>query len=230
MLTCAILDDDPLFTGILESYLSKVGTVTIKGIYHNSLEARSRINFDEIDFLFLDMEMPGMSGIEFLNSLTEVPALVIVSGKTTYGADAFENNAIDYLCKPVSFARFLKSVNKVQTHLEKAKVTDTTASKNIFVKHNGVHIRIPVSDISIVRAQDNDVNIIIGDKTYKVHLKLKDVYDMLPAKEFMQVHRSFIVQLSKIDKVDGEVIEINNRTIPVSRTYISELYDKLKIR
>jgi len=230
MLKCAIIDDDPLFTKILEQYLSEVDNIEVVGTYDNPSTALNKINFHEIDFLYLDVEMPGMTGLEFLNSLSVVPPIVIVSGEKAYGADAFEYNAIDYLHKPISHARFLKSAGKVKAYFEKVKVADITGQQNIFIKHDGMHIRLAVDDIFTVRANDNDVTIATNGKSYKTHLRLKDIYDMLPQNDFMQVHRSFIVQLSKIDKVDGEVIEINSRTIPVSRTYINELYERLKIK
>jgi DNA-binding LytR/AlgR family response regulator len=229
-LKCAIIDDDSLFTQIIEHYLSSVDVIHLDGVYHDPAEALSKINFNEIDFLFLDMEMPVIDGISFLNSLTVVPPIVVVSGKKSYGVDAFEYNAIDYLHKPISNARFLKSINKIKTFFEKTKMPETSVQQNIFIKHEGVHIRLIVNDINIIRANDNDVTLIANGKSYKTHLRLKDIHEMLPQTEFMQVHRSFIVQLSKIDKVDGEVIEINGRTIPVSRTYLSELYERLRIK
>jgi two-component system LytT family response regulator len=229
-LKCAIIDDDSLFTQIIEHYLSSVDMIHVDGIYHDPTEALNKINFNEIDFLFLDMEMPGMSGISFLNSLTVVPPIVVVSGKKSYGVDAFEYNAIDYLHKPISNARFLKAVSKIKMFFEKTKAPETSLEQNIFIKHEGIHIRLAVNDINIIRANDNDITVVANGKSYKTHLRLKDIYELLPQTEFMQVHRSFIVQLSKIDKVDGEVIEINGRTIPVSRTYLSKLYERLRIK
>ena len=230
LLKCAIIDDDSLFTKVIEHYLKEIDFIEVVGIYHDPAEALNKINFREVDFLYLDVEMPGMTGLEFLNSLSVIPPVILVSGKKNYGADAFEYNAIDYLHKPVSDARFLKSVSKVRAHFEKVKLIEIPGQQNIFIKHDRMHIRLSVDDIFIVRANDNDVTIVTNGRSYKTHLRLKDIYDMLPQNAFMQIHRSFIVQLAKIDKVDGEVIEINGRTLPVSRTYIKELYERLKIK
>ncbi|MBA3681227.1 MAG: response regulator transcription factor [Bacteroidetes bacterium] len=227
---CAIIDDDPFFTELINHYISQVDSIECCGIYHNPFDALNKVNFQEIDFLFLDIEMPEMNGLEFLKSLTTLPPTVFVSGKTTYGVDAFENNAIDYLYKPVSFARFSKCVNKIKAHFEHTRTNSQVKQQNIFIKHNGIHIRLAVDDIFVIRAHDNDVTLNTNVRSYKTHLRLKDIYDMLPLNDFMQVHRSFIVQLAKIDKVDGEIIEINGRTIPVSRTYLGELYERLKIK
>lgn len=229
-LKCAIIDDDPFFTQLISHYLSHVESIECTGIYHTPFEALNKINFQEIDFLFLDIEMPEMNGLEFIESLTTLPPIVFVSAKKTYGVDAFDNNAIDYLYKPVSFARFLKCVNKIKMHFEHLKTNGSGKQQNIFIKHNGIHIRLAIEDIFMIRAHDNDVTLNTNIRSYKTHLRLKDIYDMLPLSDFMQVHRSFIVQLAKIDKVDGEIIEINGRTIPVSRTYLGELYERLKIK
>lgn len=230
ILKCAIIDDDSFFTELISHYLSKVEGIKCCGIYHTPFDALNKINFQDIDFLFLDIEMPDMNGLEFLKNLNTFTAVVFVSGKKTYGVDAFDNNAIDYLYKPVSFARFLKCVNKIKTHFELTKSVTQTKQQNIFIKHNGIHIRLAVDDIFVIRAHDNDITLNTNLRSYKTHLRLKDIYEMLPLNDFMQVHRSFIVQLAKIDKVDGEIIEINGRTIPVSRTYLGELYERLKIR
>jgi DNA-binding LytR/AlgR family response regulator len=230
ILKCVIIDDDPLFTKILEQYLSGLDSVEIKGIYQSPTAALNKINFQEINFLFLDVEMPDMTGLEFLNSLDVVPPFVLVSSKKTYGVDAFEYNAIDYLYKPVSQARFLKSINKVKSYFKKKEINSPIDWQNIFIKHNGVHERLSMDDILIIRANDNEVAIITIGKTYKTNSRLKDIYDDLPQNKFMQVHRSFIIQISKIDKVDGEVVEIGGRNIPISRTYINELYERLKIK
>lgn len=230
ILKCAIIDDDPFFTELIAHYLSKVESIECCGTYHSPFDALNKINFQEIDFLFLDIEMPDMNGLEFLTSLTSPPPIVFVSGKKTYGVDAFDYNAMDYLHKPVSFARFVKCINKIKAHFEHVKNNTQIKQQNIFIKHNGIHIRLAVDDIFVIRAHDNDVTLNTNIRSYKTHLRLKDIYDMLPLNEFMQVHRSFIVQLAKIDKVDGEIIEINGRTIPVSRTYLSQLYERLKIK
>ena len=230
ILKCAIIDDDPFFTELISHYLSKVEGIKCCGIYHTAFDALNKINFQDIDFLFLDIEMPDMNGLEFIKNLNTFTAIVFVSGKKTYGVDAFDNNAIDFLYKPVSFARFLKCINKTKMHFELIKSVTQTKQQNIFIKHNGIHIRLAVEDIFVIRAHNNDVTLNTNVRSYKTHLRLKDIYEMLPLNDFMQVHRSYIVQLAKIDKVDGEIIEINGRNIPVSRTYLEELYERLKIR
>ncbi|MGZ3862235.1 MAG: LytR/AlgR family response regulator transcription factor [Bacteroidia bacterium] len=230
MIKCVVIDDDRLFTRLMEHFLTGMDDIILTGVYNDSSDALAKVNFSDTDLLFLNAEMPGITGVDFLNSLVTIPPLILVSGKKIYAADAFEYNAIDYLHKPLSHDRFLKAMNKARQVFEKAHIPPVSNPKNIFIKHDKVHLRLSVDDIQLVRANDNDISIVTAVKTYKTHLRLKDIYSILPRQDFMQVHRSFIVQLAKIDKVDGEVIEVNKRTVPVSRTYINELYERLRIK
>jgi DNA-binding LytR/AlgR family response regulator len=230
LLRCAIIDDDRVFTDILTQYISKVDFIELQGVYPDAATASAGIDFNRVDFLFLDVEMPGINGIEFLESLTVTPPVIFVSRNKEYGADAFDHDSIDYLHKPVPYARFLKAINKAKRFFSGHSKNITGGdSARIFVRHERMWIRIPVNDILYIKADNNDVVIKTHDKVYRTHSKLKDIYDQLPQERFFQVHRSYIVQLDKIEKVDGEVIEVNARTIPVSKTYLREMYRRLNI-
>jgi DNA-binding LytR/AlgR family response regulator len=229
LLRCVIIDDDTVFTKIVEHYISKIDFMELSNKYSDADSAASSIDFNKVDLLFLDIEMPGMSGIEFLNSLPIAPPVIIVSRKKDYGVDAFDHDSIDYLHKPVSFPRFLKAANKARKFFEQANRPERNNKDNLFVRQERMWIRIPINEILYIKADDNDVIIKVPDKTYKTHSKLTDIYQQLPQKDFLQVHRSYVVQLQKIDKIDGEIIEINARTIPVSKGHLKELRDRLNI-
>lgn len=229
LLRCVIIDDDSVFTKIIEHYISKIDFMELVHAYTNADNAAANLDFNKVDLLFLDIEMPGMSGIEFLNSLPVAPPVIIVSRKKEYGVEAFEHDSIDYLHKPVSFPRFAKAANKARKFFEQASKPERNNKDSLFVRQERMWIRIPMSEILYIKADDNDVIIKVFDKTYKTHAKLTDIYTQLPQKDFLQVHRSYIVQLQKIDKIDGEVIEINTRTIPVSKAHIKELRERLNI-
>lgn len=228
LLKCALIDDDPVFAEILKHYVSKIDFMELEVVYHDAQQALA-MDFSKVDALFLDVEIPELSGIELLNSLPAAPPVVLVSAKKEYGADAFDHDSIDYLHKPVSFARFLKAANKLKQHIEQVRKTNGQAKNNLFVRQEGLWVRINPYEILYIKANDNDVLIRTAEKTYKVHSKLKEIYEQLPQADFLQVHRSYIVQLGRIDKVDGEIIEIANKTIPVSKTYLKEMYEQLNI-
>jgi DNA-binding LytR/AlgR family response regulator len=199
------------------------------GKYADANSAAATLDFNQIDLVFLDIEMPGMNGLEFLNSLSVAPPVIIVSRKKEYGVDAFDHDSIDYLHKPVSLPRFMKAANKARKFFEQANRPESSNRDSLFVRQERMWVRIPVTEILYVKADDNDVIIKAPDKTYKTRSKLAEIYKQLSKKDFMQVHRSYIVQLQKIDKIDGEILEINTRTIPVSKTHIKELRERLNI-
>jgi DNA-binding LytR/AlgR family response regulator len=229
LLRCVIIDDDSVFTKIIEHYISKIDFMELSNTYTDADSAAETLDFSKVDLLFLDIEMPGMSGIEFLNSLPVAPPVIIVSRNKDYGVDAFDHDSIDYLHKPVSFPRFSKAANKARKFFEHANRPERNNKDNLFVRQERMWIRIPMSDILYIKADDNDVILKTPDKTYKTHTKLTDIYKQLPQKDFLQVHRSYVVQLQKIDKIDGEIIEINTKPIPVSKAHLKELHARLNI-
>ncbi|MCB0408800.1 MAG: response regulator transcription factor [Flavobacteriales bacterium] len=225
---CVIIDDDKVFTQILEHYIEKVDFIELKKVYHSSSKAFNEIDFEDIDLIYLDMEIPDMHGLDFLKAIPIKPAIVFVSKDNTYGPEAFEYEAIDYLHKPISFSRFLKSCNKLKSHFN-GQITPEKNDNNFFIRHEGLWQKLKLDDIGIIKADNNYVIIITDNNKYRTNIKLKEIENKLPQHQFMQVHRSYIVQLNKITRIDGEVIEVNGKTIPVSRTYLSELYKRLNI-
>lgn len=234
MIDCNIIDDDSIHNDILSHYLNKSGLFKLNKIYTNGKEALLDKNFDQNILLFLDIEMPELSGIEFLESLSIPPPTVIISRKENYALDAFNLNCIDYLKKPISYTRFLKSSKKIQDYLKKLDnhVPHTNGELNeIFLKNEGIWQKIKLNNIAFVKA-NNDNCIITFDNKEKCEYKisLKDLNAKLPVNDFLRVHRSYIVHLHKIEAIDHEVIEVNNKTIPVSKTYIKELYKTLNLK
>lgn len=225
-INCVIIDDDESSIELLKQYILKTDFLTLIGSYRDSAEAINKMNVDQTDLIFLDVEMPGMSGIEFLESYTRLPPVIITSLKKEYGADAFNYNVIDFLHKPFAYSRFLKAVNKAQEYISD---NQTTQNENLFIKIDRTWTKIPVKDIIRLRADNDSVLIYTSKEKYKILSSLKNIMERLPKKDFMQIHRSHVVQLNNINSIDGEMIEINDRLIPVSKTYIKELHDRLNL-
>jgi DNA-binding LytR/AlgR family response regulator len=228
-LKCAITEDDKVFCDLLQHYIEGEESLETIGIYHAADEALAELDQHRPDLIFLDVELPGMSGIELLRKLPFAPPVVIVSQRREYGADAFEHNCIDFLSKPLSIERFKRSMTRITEYFDREHAGPQKERDSLFIRQDRMWVRLPVNDILYVRADNNDVIVKTSDRTYKTHSKLRDIYEQLPKPGFLQVHRSYIVQLNKIDKVDGEVIEVNARTIPVSKTYLREMYKRLNI-
>ena len=226
IIRCVIIDDDEIAIEILKHYISKTEMLKLTGTYKNSRSAINGLVPNEVDVIFLDVEMPEMSGIEFLESYEKPPPVIITSQKKEYGADAFNYNTIDYLHKPFSYSRFLKAVNKTQSYY---KNSTSRENENLFVKIERVWTKIPIKEIIHIKADNDYVQLYTEKEKYKVLSSLKDILEKLPQKDFMQIHRSRIVQISKIDTIDGELIEVNKRLLPVSKTYLKELHERLNM-
>lgn len=230
-LKCAIIDDDNIFTEVLKHYIAKTENLKLSETFSDADSALQNLDVAAVDFIFLDVEMPGMTGIELMGCLPAIPPVIFISQKKEYGVDAFELNAVDYLHKPISYVRFVKSVQKMQTHLDgsRKKPDNTASNESLYVKQEGMWIRIPVNEIIHIKADNDQVVINTVKAKYITYSTMKEIGKRLPVKEFMQIHRSYIVQLKRIDKLDGDVIEINNRTLPVSKTYLHELHKRLNM-
>ncbi|MBD3637528.1 MAG: response regulator transcription factor [Crocinitomicaceae bacterium] len=229
LLNTLILDDDKVFSDIMEHYVSKVKFLHHLGTYKTTSDLINSGKLDETDLLFLDIELPMMNGLEFLEMMGDkAPAVIIISSKKEYGVEAFEYDVLDYLHKPVSFSRFMKSANRASTILKK-ELLSKPHNDHFFIRTDGLWIRMPFEDVSLVKGDNNQVIIKTKNERINSPMRLKDIMEKLPKTKFMQVHRSYIIHLDKITKVDGEVIVVDNKTVPVSKTYIKELYERLNI-
>lgn len=228
---CSIIDDDRVFTRILEHYIKNVDFLEHVSTYNDSSVAFTQIEKDTPNVIFVDMEMPKLSGVEFIESISmDNINWVFISKSNAYGSQAFQYSAIDYLNKPFSFKRFLTSANKIKDkYRASTSILNNVTKDYFFIKQDGLWLKIIVDTVRIVKADNNHVIIrtTVGD--YRTNLKMKEIIEKLPSDSFMQVHRSYIVNINAISVIDGEVIEVNNKTVPVSKSYITQLYKKLNI-
>jgi DNA-binding LytR/AlgR family response regulator len=197
----------------------------------DAMQAYHLINDQQIDLIFLDIEMPGMTGLELTKNLgRKSPLIVFTTAKTDYAVEAFELNVIDYLVKPVSPARFLQAVERANEALasdkEEVKVEE---QEFVFVKDNGILKRINVDDILYLEAMGDYVKVHTSQKFHVLHATLKSIEEKLPATKFIRVHRSYIVSLSKIDFIQEGVISIGKATVPVADTYRTTLNKRLNL-
>lgn len=197
----------------------------------DGMEAVNVINKQPIDLIFLDIEMPGMTGLELTKSIANKHSLIIfTTAKKDYAVEAFELNVVDYLVKPVSPARFLQAVERARevkaSDVEEVKVEE---QEFVFVKDNGILKRINVDEILYLEAMGDYVKVHTGQKFHVLHSTLKSIEEKLPASKFIRVHRSYIVSLSKIDFIQEGVISIGKATVPVADTYRSTLNKRLNL-
>ncbi|MDB5198000.1 MAG: transcriptional regulator [Flaviaesturariibacter sp.] len=215
----------------MKQLISQVKDLELVKECEDAMEAYHLINAQQIDLIFLDIEMPGMTGLELTKNLGhKSPLIVFTTAKKDYAVEAFELNVVDYLIKPISPSRFLQAVERAT----EAKASDKEEVKVeeqefVFVKDNGILKRINVDDIMYLEAMGDYVKVHTPQKFHVLHATLKSIEEKLPASKFIRVHRSYIVSLSKIDFIQEGVISISKSTIPVADTYRTALNKRLNL-
>jgi DNA-binding LytR/AlgR family response regulator len=227
MISCAIIEDDSISRTMIEGLAEKTNLVSVEGSFASAQEAMPWLNKHQVDLLFLDIEMPGISGIDLLRVLTHKPEVIIVSSKPDYAIDAFEFSVADYLLKPVKdYSRFLHAVNKVAARLSK---TNTDTDNHLFVKVDSLLQKLSMEDVLWIEAFGDYVKIQTTEKIHTVYSTLKKLEERLPTDKFLRVHRSFIINLEKISNIDSSNLEIDKKIIPISENYKEQLLNKIKI-
>jgi DNA-binding LytR/AlgR family response regulator len=219
-ITTLIVDDEFLALNLLEHYIEQVPGLTLSGRFKSPLEAAQRLQEGDIELLFLDIQMPTLSGNHLLRTLKHPPVTIFTTAYADYAVEAFELNAVDYLLKPFSFERFLQAVNKAKELLRPAvPAMVPQESKDYFsVKVDGKVVRIPFEDILFIEGLKEYVRIVCRDARHVTLASLKDLEELLPATHFLRVHKSFIVAKNKVQALDGNRLEIGAHKIPVSRS------------
>jgi len=234
-MNCIVVDDDLLSRKIIEEFVKKTETLNLIESYDNALDAIQAFNGPEaIDLIFLDIEMPEMSGLDFLNTLENPPQIIIISGKEKYAIDAFEYDVTDYLLKPVSLPRFIKSLNKAQKRFNEAAQVSGETNDEIFIKKkNSTLVRLNYSDIIYIEALENYVIVATYDERFTIHFTMKAIENKLPINKFKRVHRSYFINVNKIDMIEDNTIVIQEKggakIIPIGKSYRDGLLDDLNL-
>lgn len=214
----------------LKEFISQIKTLTLLGESTTGMEAYEFINTKPVDLVFLDIEMPGMSGIELLQSLSNKPIIIFSTSNSNYAVDAFELNVADFIVKPITFPRLLQSVEKAQSIYDHRNTSVSRIEPDfIFLKDKGALVKISFSDILWMEAMGDYVKIYTPEKWFMAHTTMKSVEVKLPQANFMRVHRSYIVAISKIERIKEGAIIIGTSSVPLAETYRSQLMDRLNL-
>ncbi|HKL31373.1 MAG TPA: LytTR family DNA-binding domain-containing protein [Tangfeifania sp.] len=221
---CLIVDDEPLSQEVLADFVALCPELNLAGICNDALEAGEVIKNSQIDLLFLDINMPKLSGIGFVKSLANPPLFIFVTAYPEYALDGFEVDAVDYLVKPVSFERFRKSVNRV---LERLSQNSDSDHGHIMVRADKKKFRLKCDDILFLEARGDYVKFLTTRQSLMVHGRLKDFIELLPAKNFVQVHKSYVINILKVNYLEGNSVKIVEHRLPVSLNFKDQLLNKL---
>jgi DNA-binding LytR/AlgR family response regulator len=225
---CLVVDDNKIASLLLVQLLEQIPEMKISGVCDSATEAAVFLSHNKTDLLFLDIEMPGMTGIELLKSLPERPLTILTSANTGYAIEAFELNVVDYIVKPVLLPRLLTAVRRAIELIEQKDVLiNKIEQDHIFIKDGKTIRRILFHDIYFMEAKGDYVKIHFADKYYVIHATLKELEEKLSEKKFIRVHRSYIVAIEKIDYIEDNVLFLNTIPVPLSEFYKSRLLSYL---
>jgi len=223
---CIITDDEPFARKGLQGYIQQIDFLDLRGTCENALELNSLLKQGSVDLLFLDIEMPYMTGIDFLKNLPTRPRVIFTTAYEKYALQGFELEVLDYLLKPIPFDRFLKAANKAFDYFRQQQ-TPTPTEDYIFVKADSKLEKIQFSDILFAEALENYVAIYTREKKIITHLALRMLQEKLPQASFIQPHKSYIVAIDKINSIEGNILHIGNYQVPISKYQKEEIMEKI---
>lgn len=213
------IDDEPIALDIIRSHASKVPFIELSAIFTNAFEAIPYLQKNKVDLIFLDIKMPDISGIDFLKSLSNPPMVIFTTAYTEHAVQSFELDAVDYLLKPFSLARFLKACNKTHELFNLRNNKTEEKLDYIFVKDGYEQVKVNLNDILYIEASGNYTQIQLKDKLISSRITINDLADLLPNNRFIRCHRAFIIAKDKVSKFDKNQIWIAEKSIPIGATY-----------
>lgn len=215
------IDDEPIALKVIQSHASKVPFLDLKASFTDAFEALEYLQKQDIDLLFLDIKMPDISGIEFFNSLTHKPMLIFTTAYEEHAATGFELDAVDYLLKPFSLARFIKGCNKAYELYNFRNAAPST--DHLYIKTGAEQIKVYFEEILYLEATGNYVTFFLSDKKLLSRSTFVEAMNLLPADKFTRIHRSYIVNITKIDKLEKQQVTLNKIILPVSDAYTKDI-------
>lgn len=232
-ISCLIVDDEPMAREILASFVAKIPQLELIKTCANAMDAFETINKNQIDLLFLDINMPEVSGLSLAKSIHKKSKIIFTTAYREYAIDGFDLQAVDYLLKPIAFDRFLKAVNayfEISHPTTISQSTDTTPAQNpfIFVRADRKMLKINFEDILFIESLSDYIKIHTTKEVVVTRETISNIETKLPPNNFIRVHRSYIIAISKITAYSNEFIEINKKAIPISRTYKEQVLQKLQ--
>ena len=223
---CLIVDDEPIAAQVIKPYLDKLDTYTLVETCENAIQAFEYLQTNQVDLMFLDIQMPKITGLEFLKTLQTPPKVIIVTAYREFAFEGFELDVVDYLLKPVSFERFLKAINKfhnldnmtARSHLDENKMPGS-GGESIWVRADRKNVKIQIDDINYIEGLKDYVKIYVKNGLIISKMPMKTMEKMLPSEGFIRIHRSYLIPISKISAFNNEGIEIDAAMLPIGKMY-----------
>ena len=231
LLTCLIIDDEPLAQNVIENYLKNFSFLKLVGKFENAVSALKCLKDQHVDLIFLDISMPFISGIDFIKTLQNPPKIILTTAHKEFAIEGYELNVLDYLLKPISFERFLKAINKLETRASEGPMAEIGESENdafIYVKHEKKNVKILFSEILFIESMKDYIRIHTVDRMIVTQISISAIEQRLP-DNFLRIHRSFIIAKDKVTAYTQHDIEIGKHQIPIGRNFKSVVDKAFKL-
>jgi two-component system LytT family response regulator len=231
VITCIAIDDEPMALEVIERYCGKSNLVDLKATFREPVKAIEYLNREKINLVFLDINMPDISGMQLVQTLSPRPMIIFTTAYSHYAVDSYNLNAIDYLLKPITFERFLAAVNKAIAALS-VKINHTTKEDDttIFIKSGPQTYQVKVNDILYLEKDGNYITVHLKDRNILIRENMGDIFDLVPASDFVRIHKSYVVAVKHISMIEVHQLIINGEKIPIGSTYRDPLRAKLGLK
>ena len=229
MMTCIAIDDEPKALEVIERYCQKISLVSLKDTFREPLKAIEFLNREKVDLIFLDINMPDISGMQLLQTLSPRPLIIFTTAYSQYAVESYELNALDYLLKPVTFERFLMAINKAAAALSSRNTAGMDEDAAVFIKSGPQTHRVKVSEILYLEKNGNYITVHLKSDNILVRENMGDIFDLVPAADFIRVHKSYVVAIRHISMIEVHQLIVNGEKIPIGSTYRDSLRDRLGI-
>ena len=223
-----IVDDNPLARHAMTHLVGQIDYLSLVGECTNSIDAINFLNREKVDLMLLDIEMPEMSGLDLIKQLSNSPLVILTTAKSDYAVEAFEQKVIDYLIKPVSLPRFIKSIERARELFEGSSIY-TKQNDSFFVRHDGTWVKVVFEEILYIQALGDYVTIYTLTAKYTIHATMKAIDEKLPPNKFQRVHRSYIIAVSQISLLSDNMVTIAGKQIPIAESFKPQLLEKLDL-
>ncbi len=224
---CIITDDEPIARKGLQKYVDQIPFLDWNGNCADALELNQMLGEKETDLIFLDINMPHISGLDYLKTLSDPPLVIITTAYPDYALEGYELNVLDYLLKPISFERFLKAANKAKDYLEKTTTNNSENQGYFFLKCQKRIEKIFINEILFLESMQNYVRLHFPNQILTAHITLKSIKEQLPPHKFIQPHKSFLVALEKIQAIEGNQLFVEGNKIPISKHQKEVVLEKI---
>jgi len=230
MITCIAIDDEPKALEVIERYCGKTGLVNLKATFREPVKAIEFLQREKVDLIFLDINMPDISGMQLVQTLSPRPLIIFTTAYSHYAVESYDLNALDYLLKPITFERFLMALNKAAAALPSKNSMMAEDESTVFIKSGAQTYQVKVADILYLEKDGNYITVHLKDKQILIRENMGDIFDLVPAAGFVRVHKSYVVAIRHITMIEVHQLIVNGEKIPIGSTYRDSLRGRLGLK